>query len=84
MLRAFRRLPWPAPNPTWLEHVVVVDVMIIAIGFVLYVPGGSAVGVDVPNWLLLSTIFVALLLAFSERRHEFTELPASVLGKTIL
>jgi len=54
-----------------LKHVVILDVMIIAIGFVLRVlAGGFAVRVQVSSWLLLCTIFLALFLAFSKRRHE--------------
>ena len=55
----------------WLKHVVILDVMIVAIGFVLRVlAGGLAIGVEVSAWLLLCTIFLALFLAFSKRRHE--------------
>jgi len=55
----------------WLKHVVILDVMVLALGFVLRVEaGGAAVGVDVSSWLTLCTIFLALFLAFSKRRHE--------------
>jgi 4-hydroxybenzoate polyprenyltransferase len=54
-----------------LKEVVILDVLLIAIGFVLRVlGGGAAVGVEVSRWLLLCTIFLALFLAFSKRRHE--------------
>ena len=54
-----------------LKHVVILDVMSIAIGFVLRVlAGGAAIDVPVSSWLLLCTIFLALFLAFSKRRHE--------------
>lgn len=54
-----------------LKQVVILDVMIIAVGFVLRVlAGGAAVGVEVSRWLLLCTIFLALFLAVSKRRHE--------------
>lgn len=54
-----------------LKHVVIVDVMIISLGFVLRVlAGGLAVRVQVSAWLLLCTFFIALFLAFSKRRHE--------------
>lgn len=54
-----------------LKEVVILDVMIVAVGFVLRVlAGGAAVGVEVSRWLLLCTIFLALFLAFSKRRHE--------------
>ena len=54
-----------------LKRVVIVDVMIVAVGFVLRVFAGAwAIPVEVSRWLLLCTIFVALFLAFSKRRHE--------------
>jgi len=54
-----------------LKRVVILDVMIISIGFVLRVlAGGAAIDVEVSPWLVLCTIFVSLFLAFSKRRHE--------------
>ena len=54
-----------------LKHVVIIDVLTIAIGFVLRAAGG-AVAIDVPisHWLLILTILLALFLALSKRRHE--------------
>jgi 4-hydroxybenzoate polyprenyltransferase len=54
-----------------LKHVVIVDVLMIAAGFVLRAIGG-AVAVDVPisHWLLVCTTLLALFLALSKRRHE--------------
>jgi 4-hydroxybenzoate polyprenyltransferase len=54
-----------------LKNLVIVDVMAVAFGYVLRVEGGAAaIGVRVSTWILLCTIFVALFLAFSKRRHE--------------
>jgi 4-hydroxybenzoate polyprenyltransferase len=54
-----------------LKNVVIVDVMGVAFGYVLRVLGGAAaIDVEVSAWILLCTIFVALFLAFSKRRHE--------------
>lgn len=54
-----------------LKQIVILDVLIISLGFVLRVlGGGAAIGVEVSSWLLLCTIFVSLLLALSKRRHE--------------
>lgn len=62
----------------WLKRVVILDVMIIAVGFVLRVAGGaSAIQVELSAWLFLCTIFVALFLAFSKRRHELVQLADS-------
>ncbi len=54
-----------------LKRVVILDVMIVALGFVLrVVAGGVVIDVTVSSWLLLCTIFIALFLGFSKRRHE--------------
>lgn len=54
-----------------LKHVVILDVMVLAIGYLLRVEAGAAaVGVAVSTWLLLCTLFVAVFLGFSKRRHE--------------
>lgn len=58
---------------TWLKHMVILDVMSISLGFVLRViAGAEATHVEVSRWLFLCTIFLALFLAFSKRRHEIT------------
>ncbi len=54
-----------------LKHVVIIDVLTIAIGFVLRaVAGAVVVGVQIGHWLLLCTVLLALFLALSKRRHE--------------
>ncbi len=54
-----------------LKKVVILDVMAVSSGYVIRVmAGGEAVGVSVSNWLLLCTIFLALFLILSKRRHE--------------
>ncbi len=61
-----------------LKKVVIIDVMLVAFGFVLRVEAGAAaITVEVSAWLLLCTTFVALLLVFSKRRHELLLLPES-------
>jgi 4-hydroxybenzoate polyprenyltransferase len=65
-----------------LKHVVILDVMIVAVGFVLRVlAGGLAAQVHVSSWLLLCTIFLALFLAFSKRRHEIVLLADGAAGQ---
>lgn len=60
------------------KRVVILDVMTLSMGFVLRVlGGGAAVAVAVSSWLLLCTIFLALFLAFSKRRHELILLEES-------
>jgi len=61
-----------------LKHVVIVDVLVLAGGFVLRAAAGAvAVGVDFSHWLLLLTLLGALFLALSKRRAELVALAGS-------
>jgi decaprenyl-phosphate phosphoribosyltransferase len=54
-----------------LKQVPVVDVAIIASGFMLRLLAGTlAVGIPPSRWLLLAGLFVALFLGFSKRKAE--------------
>ena len=54
-----------------LKHVPVVDVSIIATGFMLRLLAGTlAVGIPPSRWLLLTGLFIALFLGFSKRKAE--------------
>jgi 4-hydroxybenzoate polyprenyltransferase len=64
-----------------LKHVVIVDVLTIAIGFVLRAAAGAAViAVPMSQWLLVCTILGALFLGLCKRRHELTLLADSATG----
>lgn len=64
-----------------LKHIVIVDVLTIAGGFVLRaVAGALAVAVPISQWLLVCTILLALFLALSKRRHELTLLAEDAMG----
>ncbi len=54
-----------------LKHVVILDVFIIAAGFMLRILAGT-VGVGIPpsSWLLLTGLMVTLFLGFAKRRSE--------------
>jgi 4-hydroxybenzoate polyprenyltransferase len=59
----------------FLKHVVILDVMAIAAGFVLRaVGGGIAIDVPISSWLVVCTILLALFLGFGKRRHELASL----------
>jgi 4-hydroxybenzoate polyprenyltransferase len=58
-----------------LKHVVIVDVIVVACGFVLRgVAGAVAVEVEISGWLLICTVQLALFLALGKRRHEYLTL----------
>jgi len=61
----------------WLKHIAILDVMAIAVGFVIRAAAGAeAIAVEISPWLLVCTIFLALFLALSKRRHELLVLEA--------
>lgn len=54
-----------------LKRIVILDVIVIALGFVLRAAAGAEiVNAAISSWLLTCTIFLALFLALSKRRHE--------------
>lgn len=55
----------------FLKHLVILDVLAVAVGFVVRAIGG-AVAVDVPisQWLLVCTLLLALFLGLTKRRYE--------------
>ena len=55
----------------YLKHIVILDVMIIAAGFLLRAIGGAVViQVAISSWFILCTMLLALFLGFAKRRHE--------------
>ena len=63
------------------KHIVIVDVLVIAGGFVLRAMAGAiAVSVPISEWLLVCTTLLALFLALSKRRHELTLLGEAATG----
>lgn len=54
-----------------LKDIVILDVILIASGFVLRaISGAVLIGVEASEWLVLCTSMVALLIGFGKRRHE--------------
>jgi 4-hydroxybenzoate polyprenyltransferase len=59
----------------WLKHLVIADVLAVALGFVLRaVAGALATGVAISGWLIICTLQIALFLALGKRRHEYLSL----------
>ena len=55
----------------WLKHIALVDVIVIATGFVLRALAGAVViHVVISPWLLLCAMLLALFLGLCKRRHE--------------
>jgi len=68
-----------------LKHHVILDVLSIAIGFVLRaVAGALAIEVRFSDWLLVCTILLALFLALAKRRHELVSLEDAAGHRRIL
>jgi 4-hydroxybenzoate polyprenyltransferase len=60
-----------------LKHMVILDILALAVGFVLRAVGGAlAISVPVSPWLYLCTLLGALFIAIYKRRHELTLLDA--------
>jgi 4-hydroxybenzoate polyprenyltransferase len=65
----------------WLKHLVLIDVMVIAAGFVLRAMAGAVIiGAQISPWLLVCTTLLALFLGFSKRRHELATQPGDAVG----
>ena len=54
-----------------LKHIVILDLFIIAAGFLLrVVAGGLVIDVSLSPWILICIFLLALFLAMGKRRHE--------------
>ena len=76
---AGRHVPWVvggylvlmAAYSAGLKRVAILDVLLIASGFLLRAQaGGLAAGVEVSHWLLLCTLTLSLFLGFAKREAE--------------
>lgn len=59
----------------FLKDVVILDVFLIAIGFIMRIFAGSVI-IDIApsSWLLACTLLISLFLGFCKRRHELVTL----------
>lgn len=54
-----------------LKQIVLLDIFLIAFGFMIrIIAGGWVIDVYISNWLILCTLFLSLFLAISKRRSE--------------
>lgn len=54
-----------------LKNISIVDIMIVAAGFVLRVKGGAVIGkIDTTEWLIIMTFLLALFMAIGKRRDD--------------
>ncbi len=56
---------------SWLKHVVIIDVFVIALGFFLRILAGIVlVRAETSEWVYVAAIFLTLFLGFGKRRAE--------------
>lgn len=55
------------------KNIVILDMMTLAVGFILRVyAGGVVINVEISNWLIISTFFISIFLAAMKRRSELS------------
>ena len=60
----------------WLKAHMIIDVIVIALGFVLRaMAGAAAISVPVSPWLVVCTFTLCLFIALTKRRGEIAALP---------
>jgi decaprenyl-phosphate phosphoribosyltransferase len=58
----------------WLRHATLVDICVVAAGFVLRVLAGTtAIEVEASSWIVLSTGLLALVLGLGKRRTDLAQ-----------
>lgn len=69
----------------YLKHEVILDIMLVAIGYLLRIEaGGVVIDVEISNYLWLCTILLALLLSIGKRRHELLMIEDAASHRAIL
>jgi len=55
----------------WLKHIAIIDVCVVAFGFVLRVIAGSTAGhIELSQWIVLVTFLLCLFLSLCKRRDD--------------
>jgi len=63
---------------SWLKHHAIVDVCVIAFGFVLrLLAGGLASEVVLSKWIVMMTFLITLFLSFTKRRDDVLRMEAT-------
>ncbi len=71
----------------WWKNVVILDVLTVALSFVIRALAGAfAIEVPASTWMLINTLLLALFLGLGKRRHELLYLEKEALGhrKTLI
>lgn len=69
----------------WLKNTPIMDVMVIALGFIIRVYSGAfIIGAHINVWLLLCIISFALFLAIGKRRSELTLIQGKIETRKVL
>lgn len=67
-----------------LKNIVIIDVMSIAVSFVIRAAAGSyAIEVPTSAWLVACTFLLALFIGFGKRRHELVTLKDDAVGHRV-
>ncbi len=67
----------------WLKKLVIIDVLVIAMGFLLRaVAGAVLIKVEISVWLFICAFLLALFLALGKRKHELVLI--GVQGREVL
>lgn len=59
----------------WLKHLLLVDVFVIALGFMARpLVGAAAIHVEISRWLMVCAFFIGLTLSMIKRRQELARI----------
>ena len=68
-----------------LKEIVIVDIMIISLGFLLRILAGAfVVDITVSKWLILTTLFLSLFLAANKRKAEMANTDNALSSRKVL